>query len=103
MEKVVEHRTDSGYVSATLSGQAANPLVPFAPSINYSLNLLIDPQTNAVDVAFGHTDFPSFQIFYNGQPVFNYEEQGDAMNLYNTVVNTFSINGSTNSSNECDH
>ena len=67
-----------------------------------SLNRFAFANGNPVDgidpfglAAFDHTVFPSFQVFLDGAPTFNYPEQGDAGKLSNFQMDTFSTeNGS---------
>ena len=84
----VEYNKTSGLTTVTLEGRAANPLVNFSPPIQYSLVIQIDP-TRAYTAQFNHTAFPSFQIFHDDDPLFNYLEQGDGMNLFSQTQDSF--------------
>jgi RHS repeat-associated protein len=84
----VEYNETSGLTTVTLQGRAANPLVNFSPPIQYSLVIQIDP-TGAYTAQFNHTAFPSFQIFHDDDPLFNYLEQGDGMNLFSQTQDSF--------------
>lgn len=85
----------TGQVDVTMQTQESNPLVFGSPPIAYTLNLLIDPSNNTIQAAFDHTMFPSFQVFLDGVPAFNYHEQGDAGNLYHFQTDTFSTKHGT--------
>jgi hypothetical protein len=93
--------SSTGIVSLTIQGQSANPLVPFSPPIQYTINLLIDPSTNQADATIDHTLFPSYQVFQDGVPVFDYLEQGDGFNLYHQTIDTFSTHPTNQTGQGC--
>ena len=61
-----------GIVSVNMDGSASNPIVPGAPPIAYDLNVTIDFNTGDLFGSMTLTDFPSFQIFLDGDNIYNH-------------------------------
>ena len=74
-----------GIVRVNLNGSAANPLVPGAPPITYNTSVSINFDNGTYAGSVTRTDFPSFQIFVDGRPIYNSTEVGTPLNLYNTT------------------
>ncbi len=58
--------------STNMDGSASNPIVPGAPPIAYDLNVTIDFNTGDLFGSMTLTDFPSFQIFLDGDNIYNH-------------------------------
>jgi hypothetical protein len=74
-----------GIVRVNLNGSAANSLVPGAPPITYNTSVSINFNNGTYAGSVTRTDFPSFQIFVDGRPIYNSTEVGTPTNLYNTT------------------
>jgi hypothetical protein len=74
-----------GAVRVNLSGSAANPLVPGAPPISYNASISFNFNNGTFAGGVTRTNFPSFQIFVDGKPIYSSTEVGTPTNLYNTT------------------
>jgi hypothetical protein len=74
-----------GIVRVNLNGSAANPLVPGAPPITYNTSISINFNNGTYAGSLTRTDFPSFQIFVDGKPIYSSTEVGTPTNLYNST------------------
>ena len=72
-----------GIVRVNLSGSAANPVIPGSPPITYNVSLSINFNTGDYAGSLTRTDFPSFQIFVDGSPIYESTETGTPFNLLN--------------------
>ena len=72
-------------VRVNLSGSAGNPLVPGAPPISYDTSISINFNNGTYAGGVTRTNFPSFQIFVDGKPIYSSTEVGTPTNLYNTT------------------
>ena len=82
--KAVEKWEGPGDVQVIMMGKAKDPITPqwITPSVDYMLELNIDFNAGTYNGGLWHNLFPSFEVFIDNRPIYNFAEIGGPANLF---------------------
>ncbi|MCZ7593312.1 MAG: DUF3238 domain-containing protein [Kiritimatiellae bacterium] len=73
---ITVNRLTNRKVEAVIVGSAANPLVPFAPAIDYDFTVTIDstdPLNSTYQITGSHDGFPAYEVYISNQRIHEHD------------------------------